>query len=146
MRIQLSFSTKPLKKGICCCSVTKSWPTLCDPIDCSMSDFHLLHCLMSILSEMLSNRLILCHPLLLLPSIFPSIRVFSNKSALRIRWPKYWVSASASVLPMNIQSWFPLGLTGFDLPAVQGTLKSIDIHINLSISFFLTIFCFGKYN
>ena len=58
-----------------------------------------------------SNHLILCCPLLLLPSIFPSIRVFSNESALRIRWPEYW--SLASVLPMNIQGWFPLGLTGF---------------------------------
>ena len=62
---------------------------------------------------MLSNHLILCHPLLLLPSIFPSIRVFSNESVLHIRWPKYWSSVSASVLPMNIQGWFPLRLTSF---------------------------------
>ena len=66
---------------------------------------------MSIELVMPSNHLILCHPLLLLPSIFPSIRVFSNKSALRIRWPKIRASASASVLPVNIQDWFPLGLT-----------------------------------
>ena len=66
--------------------------------------------LMSIEWVMPSNHLIFCHPLLLLPSIFPSIRVFSNASALHIRWPKYW--SSASVLPMNIQGWFPLGLTG----------------------------------
>ena len=60
-----------------------------------------------------SNHLILCHPLLLLPSIFPSIRVFSNKSVLRIMWPKYWsFSFTASVLPMNTQDWSPLGLTG----------------------------------
>ena len=58
-----------------------------------------------------SNHLILCHPLLLLPSIFPSIRVFSSESALHIRWPKFGASASASVLPMNIQGWFLLGLT-----------------------------------
>ena len=61
---------------------------------------------MSIESVMPSNHFILCHPLLLLPSIFPSIRVFSNESVLRIRWPKYWsigVSDSASVLPVNIQ-------------------------------------------
>ena len=61
---------------------------------------------------MLSNHLILCRPLLLLPSIFPSISVSSNESALCIRWPKYGASALASVLPMNIQGWFPLGLTG----------------------------------
>ena len=57
-----------------------------------------------------SNHFILCHPLLLLPSIFPSNRVFSNALALHIRWSS--IGASASVLPMNIQDWFPLGLTG----------------------------------
>ena len=66
--------------------------------------------LMSIESVMPSNHFTLCHPLLLLPSIFPSIRVFSNESALCIRWPKYW-SFSISP-PMSIQGWFPLGLTG----------------------------------
>ena len=67
---------------------------------------------MSIKSVIPSNHLILCRPLLLLPSIFPSIRVFSNKLVLCIRWSRIGVSASASVLPMNIQDWFPLGLTG----------------------------------
>ena len=67
-------------------------------------------------SVMPSNHLILCCPLLLLPSIFPSIRVFSNELALCIRWPKYWASVSASVFP-NIQGWFPLGLT--DLVSLQ---------------------------
>ena len=67
---------------------------------------------MSIVSVMPSNRLILCHPLLLLSSIFPSTRVFSNKSALCIRWPKYW-SFSFIISPSNdIQGWFPLGWTG----------------------------------
>ena len=60
-----------------------------------------------------SNHLILCRPLLLMPSVFPSIRVFSNKSFFCIRWPKYWTSASTSVLPMSIQDWFPLGWTGW---------------------------------
>ena len=69
--------------------------------------------LMSIKSIMPSNHLILCHLLLLLPSIFPSIRVFSNESVLHIRWPKYWSFTSASVLPMNIQDRSPLGLTGW---------------------------------
>ena len=68
--------------------------------------------LMSIESVMPSNHLILCHPLLLLPSIFPSIRVFSNESALCIRWPNIGTSASASVPPVDIQDWFPLGWTG----------------------------------
>ena len=69
--------------------------------------------LMSIESVMPSNRLILCHPLLLPPSIFPSIRVFSNESALHIRWPNIGVSASKSVLPMIIQDWSLLGWTGW---------------------------------
>ena len=69
--------------------------------------------LMSIESMMPSNHLILCCHLLLLFSIIPSIRVFSNELGLCIRWPKYWsVSFSASVLPKNIQGWLPLGLTG----------------------------------
>ena len=78
-----------------CCSVTQSCLTLCDPMDCTQN----LLKLTSIESVMPSNHLILCCPLLLLPSNFPSIRVFSNESALLIRWPKY--SASASVLPSN---------------------------------------------
>ena len=84
--------------------------------------------LMSIESVMLSNHLILCHPLLLLPSIFPSIRVFSNELALCIRWPKYW-SFSFNISPSNEY----LGLISFrmdwlDLLAVQGTLKSLLQH------------------
>ena len=80
--------------------------------------------LMSIESVMPSNHLILCHPLLLLPSVFPSIRVFSNESALCIRWPKYW-SFSFNISPSNEYS----GLISFrmdwlDLLAVQGTLES----------------------
>ena len=80
---------------------------------------------MTIASVMLSNHFILCHPLLLLPSIFPSIRVFSNELVLPIRWPKYW-SFSFSISPSNEHS----GLISFrmdwlDLPAVQGTLKSL---------------------
>ena len=73
-----------------------------------------------------SNRLILCHPLLLLPSIFPSIRVFSNESALRIRWPKYW---SFSISPSNEYSGLiSFKINRFDLLAVQGTLNSLLQH------------------
>ena len=84
--------------------------------------------LMSIESVMPSNHLILCRPLLLLPSIFPIIRVFSNKSALHIKWPKYW-SFSFNIRPSNEYS----GLISFrmdwlDLLAVQGTLKSLQHH------------------
>ena len=80
---------------------------------------------MSIVSVMPSNHLILCHPLLLLPSIFSSIRVFSNDSALRIRWPKYW-SFSFSISPSNEYSrLISFRIDWFDLSAVQGTLKSL---------------------
>ena len=77
----------------------------------SFTIFQSLCKLMSIESVMPSNHLILCYPLLYLPSIFPSIRVFSSESALCIKWPKS-IGASASILPMNIQGWFLLGLTG----------------------------------
>ena len=69
--------------------------------------------LMTVESVMPSNDLILCHPLLLPTSIFPSIRVFSNESVLWIRWPKYSASTSASVFPVNIQDWSPWGWTGW---------------------------------
>ena len=68
---------------------------------------------MSIKSVMPSSHLILCCPLLLQPSIFPSIRVFSSESTLLIRWPKYWSFALTSVPPMNSQDWSPLGWTGW---------------------------------
>ena len=77
---------------------------------------------MSIVSVMPPNHLILCRPLLLLPSILPSIRVFSNETALCIRWPNIGVSASASVLPTNTQDWSPLGWISLQS---KGTLKSL---------------------
>ena len=79
--------------------------------------------LMSFEMMMPSNHLILCRPLLLLLLIFPSIRVFSNESALSIRWSKYWNFSSASVLPVNIQGWFPLGLTGLNALLSKGLLR-----------------------
>jgi len=83
---------------------------------------------MSIASVMPSNHLILCRPLLLLPSIFPSIRFFSNKSVLRIRWPKDW-SFSFSISPSNEYSGkISFRMDGMDLLAVQGTLKSLLQH------------------
>ena len=69
--------------------------------------------LMYIVLVMPINHLVLCHPLFLLPSIFPSTRVFSNELALCIMWPKYWSFSFSNSLPMNIQDWFPLGLTDF---------------------------------
>ena len=111
--------------GFCCCSVAQLCLTLCDPMNHSTPGLPVHHQpqsllkLMSIESVMPSNHLILCCPLLLLPSIFPSIRVFSNDSVLCIRWPKYWIF---SISPSNEY----LGLTSFridwfDLLAVQGT-------------------------
>ena len=83
---------------------------------------------MSIASVMPSSHLIFWCPLLLLPSIFPSIRDFSNESMFASDDQNTGALASASVLPMNIQGWFPLGWTGLDLLAVQGTLTSLLQH------------------
>ena len=84
--------------------------------------------LMSIESVIPSNHLILCHPLLLPPSIFPSIRVFSNESVLRIRWPKYW-SFSLNISPSNEYSGLiSFRMDWYDLLVVQGTLKSLLQH------------------
>ena len=111
----------------CICSVAPSYLTLSDCVNCSTPGSSVLHYLLefaqthAIESMMPSNHLILCHPLLLLPSVFPNIRVFSNQSALHTRWPKYW---SFSISPSNEYS----GLISFridwsDLLTVQGTLK-----------------------
>ena len=119
-------------------SVTQSCPTLWDPMDCSIpgslfiTNSQSLLKLISNESLILSNHLILCHPLFLPPSMFPSIRVFSNESVLRIRWPKYW-SFSFSISPSNELGWNGIsmksGLVSFridwlDLLPVQETLKS----------------------
>ena len=77
---------------------------------------------MNIELVMVSNYLILCCPLLLLPSVFSSIKVFSNELSLRMRWPKYW-SFRGTVLPVSIQGWFPLGLTGLISLQFKGTLR-----------------------
>ena len=95
--------------------------TLCDPMDCSMpglSAHHQISELTQTYVHWVSDaiqpfHLLSSSSLLLLPSIFPSIRVFSNESVLHIRWPSIGVSASASILPMNIQDWFSLGWTGW---------------------------------
>ena len=117
----------------CCCSVAKLRSTLPDPMGCSRpGQSHLsftisrsLPKFMSIESVMLSNHLIPCHLLLLLPSIFPSIRVFSSESALSIRWPKHW-SFSFSISPFSEYSgMISFRIDWFDLLAVQGILKSL---------------------
>jgi len=127
-----------MKTSVQFSSIAQSCPTLCDPMHtpcvlhprppCPSPTPWSLPKLMSIELMMPSNHLILCHPLLLLPSIFPSVRIFSNESALRIRWLKYW-SFSFNINPSNKHS----GLISFrmdclDLLAVQGALKSLFQH------------------
>ena len=117
----------------CCCSGTKLYPTLWDAMDCSTLGSSVLHYLLEFAqiqvheSMMLSAYLILCHPLLL-PSVFPSIRVFSSELALCIRWPKYW-SFSFSISPSNENSeLISFRINWCDLLAVQETLKSLLQH------------------
>ena len=113
---------------------------LCDPMDCSTPGFPILHYLpefaqtMSVESVMPSSHLILCYPLLLLPSIFSSIRVFSNESAFHIRWLKFW-SFSFNISPSNEYSeLISFMIDWLDLLAVQGTLKSLLQHHSLKAS------------
>ena len=115
-----------------CCSVVKSCPTLCDPMDCSTPGFPVLHYLLEFaqihvywVSDAIQCYLMLCSPLLLLPSIFPSIRVFSNESALHIMWPKYW-SFSFNISPSNEYSeLISFKIDWLDLLEVQGTSSLI---------------------
>ena len=115
-------------------SVAQLCPTLCDPMDCIMPGFPVHHQspsgslfkLMSIESVMPSNHLILCHPILLRPSVFPRIRIFPNESVLHIRWPKYWsFSFSCSNKYSRLLSF---KIDWFYLLAVQGTFKSLLQH------------------
>ena len=121
----------PSKSSVHFSSVAQSCPTLGDPMDCSTLGLPVHHQLLELTQLMYiellmpSNHLILCRPLLLPPSIFPSIRVFSNESVLHIKWPKNW-SFSCSISPSNEYS----GLISYkmdwlDLFEVQGTLKNL---------------------
>ena len=121
----------PYSKSCCCCSVVQSFPTLCDPMDCSTPGFPVLH----YLSEFAQTHVHWVHdaiqpshpqlPLLLL-SIFPSIRVFFNELALRIKWPQHW---SFSISPSNEYSGLiSFRIDWFDVLPVQGTLKSLLQH------------------
>ena len=115
-------------------SVSQSCLTLCDPMDCStpgppvhhqLTEFTQAHVIETVMPF---KHLILCHPLLLLPSNFSSIRVFSKESVLRIRWPKYW-SFSFSISPSKeIPGLISFRMDWLDLFAVQGTLKSLLQH------------------
>ena len=134
-----------VKRPFCCCySVVQSSLTLCDPMDCStpaslsFTISQSLLKLMSIKSVMPSNHLILCHPFLLLLSICPSIRVFSNDSTLCMRWPKYW-SFSFSIIPSKeIPGLISFRMDWMALLAVQGTLKSFLQHYRSRHQFFGT--------
>ena len=116
-------------------SVAQSCPTLCDPMNRSTPGLPIHHQnsqsspkLLSIGSVMLSSHLIFCHPLLLLPPILPSIRVFSNESTLHMRWPKYW-GFSFSISPSKEhQGLISFRMDWLDLLAVQGTLKNLLQH------------------
>ena len=114
---------------------------LCNPTDCSTPGFPVHHQLPELAqthaleSVMPSNQLIPCRPLFLLPSVFPSIRVFSNESVLCISWSKYW-SFSFSISPSSEYSGLiSIRIKWFDLLAVQGTLKSLLQHHNSKASF-----------
>ena len=132
-------------------SVTESCPTLCDPMNHSKPGLPVHHQLPEstqthvIESVMPSNHLILCHPLLLLPLIPPSIRVFSNESALCMRWPKYW-SFSFNISPSNKYSGLiSLRMDWLDLLAVQGTLKSLLQHHSSKVSVLQLSLSYIKY-
>ena len=118
----------------CCCSVVKSCLALCNAMDCSIPGlavpYYLLELPRFMITELviLSNHLLLCCPLLLLPKIFPSIRVFSNESAVQIRWPKYWHFSFSSSPSKEYSGLISLRIDWFDLFAVQGTLKILLQH------------------
>ena len=127
----------PKAEGSQFSSVAQSCLALCGPMDCSMPGLPVHHQLPEFsqtqASVMPSSHLILYRPLLLLPSVFPSIRVFSDEPVLHIRWPKYW-SFIASVLPMNTQELISFRMDWLDLLAVQGTLKSLLQHHSAKVS------------
>ena len=134
--------------SVCCCacsSVAKSCRTLCNPINCTCQaslSFAISWSLLKLMPHELvmpSNHLILCCPLLLLPSFFPSIRVFPNESVLCIRWPKYW-SFNFTISPSNKYSrLISFRIDWFDLLAVQGTLKSLLQYHSSKASFFMYV-------
>ena len=125
-----------------CRSVGKLCLTLCDPMDCSTPGFPVLHYLQSLLklmsieSVVQSSHLIFYHPLPLLPSVFPSIRVLSNESVLRIRWLKYWSFSFSISLSNEYSGLISFMIDWFDLLAFQETLKSLLHHHSSKAWFF----------
>ena len=119
--------------------MAQSCPTLCDPMDCSTPGLPIHHQVPKFTQThvhrvvMPSNHLILCRPFLP-PSILPSIRVFSNESALRIRWPEYWSFSFNISLSNEYSRLISIRIDWFDFLAVQGTLKSLLQHHNSKAS------------
>ena len=132
--VTLDGVSNPLSLPVQFHSVAQLCPTLCDPMNHSTPGLPVYHQLPNLLNlmpielVMPSSHLILCHPLLLLPSILPSIRVFSNESVIPIGWPKYW-SFSFSISPPNEYSrLISFRIDWLELLVVQGTLKSLLQH------------------
>ena len=135
-RLKLKYSWDMYVGMVCslwCCyySITKSCPTLCDPINCSTSGFPILHCLPEFaqthvhwVSDDIQSS-ILCYPLLLLPSVFPSIRVLSNESILSIRWPGYWSFSFSISSSSEYSGLISFSIDWLDLLAVQGALNTL---------------------
>ena len=122
----------------CCCSVAKSCPPLCEPMNCSIPGYPVLHYLLEFAQTHVHwvsdaiHHLILCRPLLLLPSVFPSIRVFSSEPALWTRWSKYWSFS------LNIQGWSLLGLTGLIFLLSKGLSRVFSSTTSQKHQFFNT--------
>ena len=131
-------------------SVAQSWLTLCNLMDCIMPGFLVLHQLQELdqtnvhrFGDAIHHHLILCHPLLLLPSIFPRIRVFSNESVLCIRWPKYWSFLFSIRTSNEYSGLISFRIDWFDILAVQGTLKSfLQQHSSKAPFFFPLVLSF----
>ena len=118
-------------------SVAQSCPTLCNPMDCSMPGLPVHHQLLELAQTHVHELVMpsnLCRSHLFLPSIFPSIRVFSNESVLRIRWPKYWSFSFSISPPKEYSGLISFRMDWLDLLAVQGTLKSLLQHPSLKAS------------
>ena len=134
------FGSECLAGFVKCCSVAQSCPTLCNPMDCRCQaalSFTISQSLLKFLSielVMPSNHLILCCPLLLLPSVFPSTRVFSKESVLHIRGTKYWRFSFCISSSNEYSGLISFRIDWFDLLAVQGTLKSFLQHHSLKAS------------
>ena len=124
----------PCRPECCCCSVAQLYLTLCDPMDCSMPGFPELHCLLEFAQTYIHRVSDVIQSSRPLPSPSPpalnfsSIRVFSNKSALCIRWPKYWSFSLRISLSNGYSALISFRISWFELLAVQGTLKSLLQH------------------